>query len=202
MMKSNKKKIYIISTLCVIVLLLSLSLTVFFASRKDKAAEVNGEKIYEYQLDNILNQSADGSLKREFVLENSIEQLIVVQYGKEHGINIDDSYFNNYINEYKKEHPDQYKKGIQIYGEEEFYNGLKYHLIYQQTKEKIINEQIKDIDVTDDDLQSFLNEKKINIEITKENYDTIKSKYIEERSKSLFEEWVNNQKEKSKIKYF
>lgn len=200
MTKSNKKKIYII--LCVIVLLFSLSITVYFALTKDIAAEVNGEIIYEYQLDNVLSQSADGSLSREFVLENSIEQLIVVQYGKEQGINIDESFFNDYINEYKKEHPDQYKKGIHIYGEEEFHNGLKYHLIYQQTKEKIINEQIKNIAVTDNDLKTFLHEKNITVEITEENYDIIKSKYIEAKSENLFEEWVNQRKVKSKIKYF
>lgn len=107
-----------------------------------------------------MKQSTDNTLIREEVLENSIDQLVVIQYGKKSGVNIEDDFFSKYIDDYKKQYLQQYEKGILIYGEEEFHKGLKYHLIYQQTKKIVISEKIKDVNITEEVLQDFLLSKK------------------------------------------
>lgn len=182
--------------------ILFLSMSGCNSQKNDVVVAVNGEAIYEYQLENVMKQSIDNSISREDLLENSINQLVVVQYGIEANVNIDDSYFDDYINRYKSDYPEYFAKGIEVYGEEEFIDGLRYHLIYQKTREKIISEQFSDIEISENILILYIKEKGLQIEISKDNYDIIKEKYITEKQEELFDEWVAEQRNNSEIEYF
>ena len=182
--------------------ILFLSISGCNSKNSDIVVTVNGEAIYEYQLENVMKQSIDNSISREDLLENSINQLVVVQYGKKVGISIDDNYFDDYINRYKSGYPEYFAKGIDVYGEEEFIDGLRYHLIYQMTREKVISDNFSDIEISENILTLYIKEKGLRIELSKENYDLVKDKYISEKQEELFDEWVAEQRSNSEIEYF
>lgn len=197
----NKKTFWI---LIVVFAVTTISLIVVFtiSTKDNKAAIINGEIIYEYQIDNVIKQSSDNSIDRKKVLENSIDELIVVQYGKKQGLDVDNTTFDEYIEEYKKEYPKQYAKGIEVYGEKDFHSGLKYHIIYQNTRDYIIEEKIRNIEITDEKLNDFLFDKGVGISVSDDNRSFIKEKYLDFESNRLFDEWIKEQRKKSKIEYF
>ena len=85
---------------------------------------------------------------------------------------------------------------------DEFYKGLKYHLIFQQTKDKIIKEEISEINATDNDLKSYLKTKEYDIILSNKNYNLIKEKYIKETQEILFKERVEKQRKDCSIFYY
>lgn len=194
-----KKMLFTILMIVVSIIFFSCS----FNSLENKiVVTVNDEAIYEYQIQNVLNQSLEKPIDRDFLIENSINELVVVQFGQKNGIKIEDDLFQEYISNYKKQYPDYFQKGIDIYGVDEFYKGLKYHLIFQQTKDKIIKEEISETNATDNDLKSYLKTKEYDIILSDENYNLIKEKYIKETQEILFKEWVEKQRKDCSIFYY
>lgn len=204
--KLTQKVVYVF--LCIVILVLSScnnkkTIEQYNKKTEDKiVVSVNDENIYESQLQNVIKQSLDNPIDRSFLIENSINQLVVVQFGKKMDIFIEDEYFETYIENYKKQYPEYFQRGIEIYGEDEFLKGLRYHLIYKETKNKIISEKFSDIYVSSDVLKAYLKEKKHNITLSEDNFNTIKDKYIQDTQEALFDNWVKEIRADYQINYY
>ena len=158
------------------------------------AATVNGEPIYEYQIEQVVNQLPEGEIDRDEVLEESIRQLVVIQTGREYGINMTDEEMDKLLLEYKGAYLDIYQQGIEIYGEEGLVNGLKYKTLYEKTKQYMLDHIIiPEIDMTDEELEQYLLDQEVgDIEINDETREIIEQSYMN----NIAEENYNQEVEK------
>ncbi len=79
------------------------------------------------------------------------------------------------------------------------------HMIYKAPYYivwKVISDNFSDIEISENILTLYIKEKGLRIELSKENYDLVKDKYISEKQEELFDEWVAEQRSNSEIEYF
>lgn len=197
-----KSKILIILSLLFIIIIAN---GCSFSIKKDeKVVTVNGESIYQSQIDKVVNQSQDHSIKEKDVLEESILRLAIVQEGEKLGITASEEEFEQMLVNYEKNFKDFYDKGLKIYGEKDFFKGLKYNIVYNKTKE-YFNQNLSHImntEVSDTDLQKFLLDKGITLKLEESNYDIIKNKYLEETRQNEFDIWAVELKNTAEIIYY
>lgn len=97
--------------------------------QNEVVATVNGQEILYKDVQKIYLQ-LDGEDNPQIVLESLINEMVVVSNADDIGIEITDRDIYSVVNEYKTTLPDVYKEGIRIYGEKDFYEGIKLQIIY------------------------------------------------------------------------
>lgn len=157
-------------------------------------ATVNGETISEKDIED-LYQQLDGDYSRVDVLNDLIDELVVVTYAPNAGIVITDEQVRSELNEYQQDLPDLYESGIQIYGEEDFFNGHKMQLIYNEVYESIV-EKLLDQDQVDY-ADNFIKETQESIP---EDKEILIEEYEEEFYEYVFDTWLKEQRKEANIK--
>lgn len=109
-----------------------------------------------------LNQSPNIKISESEVITNSINQLVVVQYGKKNGCSASQEEIDQQLNEYENSYPTIYDSALDLFGEDGLRKGIEYRIIYEKTKEYVfdlfwsehtsVDEQaeVKKIEVTDE----------------------------------------------------
>ena len=75
---------------------------------------VNGEPIYQKEVDTVVNQSPNIKISESEVITNSINQLVVVQYGKKNGCSASQEEIDQQLNEYENSYPTIYDSALDL----------------------------------------------------------------------------------------
>jgi hypothetical protein len=199
-----KKGIYII-----IILLISIILTTGCSKNNigDIAATVNGESIYVNDINIVVKHFNEDKYDFDTILNNTINELLVVQEAKKNNISISDGDFQAYIDMYKEELPLLFEKGVEIYGEEKFISGLKVRQIYKKMKAHVLDNIIGEITIQDTDVSEYI---VYFPNVTYEDYLGLsKAEQVEVKEKirtlkqqDLFNSWVKQLRDAAEIEYF
>lgn len=100
---------------------------------------VNGEPIYQKEVDTVVNQSPNIKISESEVITNSINQLVVVQYGKKNGCSASQEEIDQQLNEYENSYPTIYDSALDLFGEDGLRKGIEYRIIYEKTKEYVFD---------------------------------------------------------------
>lgn len=187
-----------------IVILLLLSL-----SPQDKssiAAIVNGEKIYVEDITTVVDYLGNDNYSYEEILNNSIDELLVIQEATKQGIIISDDEFYDYINHYKLTYPHFYNYGIKIYGENRYLEGLKNRLIYKEMQEFVINNILDKTIICDKDIYNYISYFE---DVTIDDYnnlsdyekETVNNNIKKIKEQTDFESWAYNLRANAVIEY-
>lgn len=93
---------------------------------------VNGEPIYQKEVDTVVNQSPNIKISESEVITNSINQLVVVQYGKKNGCSASQEEIDQQLNEYENSYPTIYDSALDLFGEDGLRKGIEYRIIYEK----------------------------------------------------------------------
>lgn len=157
----NKLKIVIM-----VFLIIFIFCVIFFAGifRKDKlnnsnvieAVEVyvNGEALYVYEVDETLNVNPEVS--REEVVENTINDMLMIQYARTNDIHISDEEVEYILKLYQTHYPEIYEMALEGYGTDGLKSGIKNRLLLTATLERILEEPDYEIDLSNEALDKYL----------------------------------------------
>ena len=200
------RKILCYITICVIVILFSS------CNRVDRheyietqiAATVNGENIYVHQLDLVVNQLPYGEVSRMEILENTINELVIIQEAERFGISISEDEVAQIMYSYQSMFPEIFEDAIEIFGHEEFSFGLRQRNLHTITRDFIVeNEIIPNIEISDDILLDHLrNIGMEDIELNGEIYYHVENHFVSYITEREFERIVNELYQSADIVYF
>lgn len=91
------------------------------------------------EVDTVVNQSPNIKISESEVITNSINQLVVVQYGKKNGCSASQEEIDQQLNEYENSYPTIYDSALDLFGEDGLRKGIEYRIIYEKTKEYVFD---------------------------------------------------------------
>ena len=185
-------------------LMLSLTFLICFSIAKNNnavIATINGEPLYAKQISRVLKQSDD--LNRDKIIETSINDMLIIQYGKRNGCVVSEEELNQRIQEYKDANSYIYSEAIKIYGEADFKKGLENRIIIEKAKELYINSISDGLNSKTISFEEYLALYKINKEhLDSDQINLAKEKYADYQKNFIVKSWVDYLKEDAEIKYF
>ena len=208
-----KKKQYIIIGV-VIVIILVVGLLFFFNHQSSQKQEpnnlenvlviVNDEYIYNYEIERVYQQYNDVSdITKEKIIEDSINEILVIQTGKkDYNINVSDKEINTIIEEYKHDFSKQYEKAIEIYGEDDFFIGQKNRLLYSKTKEYVLKNELKiDENISKEQIKQFTDYYGITDKLSAYAPEDIVNTFRNDIENFIFNQWVDSLRKRAEITY-
>lgn len=144
------------------------------------AAIVNGERIY---VEEIVYASNESGRTYHEVLEDTINDLLIIQYGRNNGIVVTDDEVVNRIQEVKISLPSVYEDIEKSIGTEKYKKNIKQLLFLTKTREYL--EKESNITITDEEMLAWYRE---NINGEGANFELVKKDVY----KTLFEEKYSN----------
>lgn len=174
-----------------------------------EAAIINGEPIllqniqaaYAQQSTDIQNPYTKVQDENE-ILQNTIRELVVIQYGKKQGISLSEEENNNFINEFKQHMPDAYNQGIEAYGEKEYLNGLRMRQLFNLSKEWVMNSLEENITVSMDEVNQYMTENNVTGELNTEQAEIIKYQLKDKKLKEKYNSFVDDLIQQADIQIF
>lgn len=187
-----------------IVLSLAICILVFSAcgnnaeKNNEIAAVINGENLYISDIERVASEM---DTDKNEVLNDSINDLVVIQYGIENGIIISDATVNKRIEEVESAYPDIYNDIVESIGKEKYFNNLKYLMILEETKKDYIEKNM--FEIKEDELKEWY---KKYISKDMEGYenskDSVYEAVFEEKEQNLILELIKELREKADIKLY
>jgi hypothetical protein len=197
-----RKKVVIISAAAF--LILSVTFTIWFSIAKESdsvIATVNGEPLYSKQINRVLKQYDD--LSRDEVIEASIDDMLLVQYGKKNGCVVSEDELSVRIHEYKDLNSYIYSEAIKIYGETDLKKGLENRIIIEKAKDLYLNSISDTSNLKTISFEEYLALYKINKDqLDSDQINLAKEKYVDYQKNSIIKSWLDRLKEGAEIKYF
>ena len=159
---------------------------------------VNGEALYTYEVDDTLK--VNPGLERETIIENTIDEMLIIQYAKEKQIEITDEEVACVLKAYQEYYPEIYKDAMDGYGEEELKSGIKNKLLLNAAIEEIMNEPLYKINFEDDDVWQYLSENGIDpAALDEDDYEEAKKLYVEAKKRENKKRWISNARKAAEI---
>lgn len=173
------------------------------------AAVVNGETIflknieaaYAQQSMDLQNPYARIQDKRE-ILNNTIRELVVIQYGKSQGVFLSDQDNSQFIENLKEYMPEAYERGIAAYGEEEYHNGLRMRQLFTFSKKDIMERLEKEITISMNEVNAYVAEHGITNQLTDKKVEVIRIQLMEKKLQDNYKIFVDSLVEQAEIEIF
>ena len=198
MLSSKTKTICLVSFGIAVIIIVSLILINSISNRTDKVvALVNSEPILQSQLDMVLQQ--DKSIDRTELLENTIDDILLMQYAKNNGCSVSKQEVDELIREYKETYSVFYEEALKIYTEDELRAGLENRILIDKGKQVYFSKFPID---TEKGFEDYLKSYDIEItSLTEEQIDTAKQKYKEKLEETAMNNFVKELRKESNIEY-
>jgi len=119
------------------------------------AAIVNGENIYQEEILNVLND--DKNLTYDVVLQNTIDDLLLIQYGIELGMEVSDQDVEERFSEVVSLSP-MIEEKIEKFGIDKYKDILKNVITIEKVKKDYLSKYEKDLQVTDAEIDNWYRE--------------------------------------------
>ncbi len=195
-------KIKQISVSICLLLVFLLIFGIFQENIKDNqiVASVNGEEILYKDVKNICQQF-DGEGTPEIVLNSLIDELVVITNADKIGVSVTQEEINHLIKEYKETLPDIYKKGIKLYGKNDFYEGLKWQLLYDKVCDVVVEETLEKNEA--ETIEKFYIQIKMNedVPVGLSQEDVLEDYYFE-LEEYIFDNWIEERRNIADIKVY
>lgn len=206
MKKIVNKKVRIIG---VVILVIFIFCVILFANlRQEKQTNnlsiteavevyVNGEALYTYEVDETLKLNPEVS--REEVVENTIDDMLIIQYAREHNIDEEVEYM---LNLYQAYYPEIYEIALDGYGMDALKSGIKNRLLLSDALEMILLEPDYKIDESQEAINEYLIENGIDPESLGESeYIEARNLYVKAQEIKMKEKWLENARMSAEIIY-
>lgn len=162
------------------------------------AAVINGEEIYIQDIERVATET---DTDEKDVLNDSINDLLIIQYGIENGIIISDEMVNERIIEVESGYPDMYNDIIESIGKEKYFNNLKYLMILEETKNYYIEKNM--FEIKEGELKEwykkYISKDMKGYEISK---DSVYEAVFEEKEQNVILELIRELREKADIELY
>ncbi len=208
----NSKKIKLLSS--GITLTIVIIVSVFLIARMQKEnynkvpkqddclVSVNGEEILKKEIDLVYKQFANSGVQYDEILNNSIDEVLVIQHAKEFGIpEITESEVQKQLQDYKSQYPDLYNEAVNVYGVDELYKGQENRMMYDRVKKYVMSNVLQD-KFTDQTANNFIAKYKLSEQLEGYSMEQIKKSLKKEIKEYLFNEWVDDIKKNANIVYY
>lgn len=178
-------------------------------NKNDIAVTVNGEPIYENEIENALNRYEDKTdITREDFITIAAKEVLVVQEAEKLGITIESNDLDQRISILKEDYPKFYDLAIKQYKNISVYKeALKYRMLYNKVKEKIVVDYLEANPFDDETLkqkmvqEGIINEKDFNNSKYNDLKLQFKKQNNENRGNKYFEEWTNSLLNTAEVEY-
>lgn len=204
----RKHKMIIFISISVVLVLLNLFFNQRLKDSNDIAATVNGEPVYEKEIEDALSRHKETDITREDIIIVAAKEILVIQEAEKLGIVISSNELDEGVKTLEEEYPKFYELAIDQYKDISAYKeALRYRMIYESVKDKIISEYVEENPLDDEMLkQEMVQEGVISEEdFNDKKYDDLKSQFIRynnlKRGNEHFEEWTNSLLITAKVKY-
>lgn len=162
-----------------------------FDSHDEIAAIINGENIYVSDINRILEEYKDNeNISFESVLNNSIDELLIVQYGKRIGIVASVNEIDERMSYFKNSFHDKYIELLESGDLDKYRDNLEKLIVYDKTIENILSQCDDRITVDENEALSWY----------KENIDTDLTNFS--KHKNMIVESLQDEKERQAITKF
>lgn len=198
MLSSKTKTICLVSFGIAVIIIVSLILINSISNQTDKVvALVNSEPILQSQLDKVLQQ--DKSIDRTELLENTIDDILLMQYAKNNGCSVSKQEVDELIREYKETYSVFYEEALKIYTEDELRAGLENRILIDKGQQVYFSKFPID---TEKGFEDYLKSYDIELtSLTEEQIDTAKQKYKEKLEETAMNNFVKELRKESNIEY-
>lgn len=161
---------------------------------------VNGEALYTYEVDETLKLNPEVS--REEVVENTIDDMLIIQYAREHNIDVSDEEVEYMLNLYQEHYPEIYEIALDGYGMESLKSGIKTRLLLSDALEMILSEPDYKIDESQEAIDEYLMENGIDPEsLVESEYIEARNLYVKAQEIKMRETWLENARMSAEIIY-
>lgn len=162
---------------------------------------VNGELIYKKEIDSVYDEFYDSGIEYKDIVENTIDEILVIQQAKEYGIVCDGTEIEQVLKEYELHYPDEYNKAISVYGIENVKKGQRSRLLYKKVKDYYF-ENISDNEISEKLIDNFLKEYDLEDQLKQYTYEEIQNSLDEELLQYDFDKWVEHLRKGADIVYY
>ena len=104
----------------------------------------------------IVKRSRNNFIKVDEILNNSIDEVLVIQHAKEFDIpEITESEVQEQLQDYKNQYPDLYNEAVNIYGVDELYQGQENRMMYDRVKKYVMSNVLQE-KFTEQNIKNFI----------------------------------------------
>jgi len=204
-----KKPKLLICIFFAILFLILIFFSYYNLNNNDIAVTINGEPIYENEIENALNRyEGKTDITREDFITIAAKEVLVVQEADKLGITIESNDLDQRIKILKEDYPKFYDLAIKQYKNISVYKeALKYRMLYNKVKEKIVVDYLEANPFDDETLkqkmvqEGIINEKDFNNSKYNDLKLQFKKQNNENRGNKYFEEWTNSLLNTAEVEY-
>lgn len=150
----------------------------------------------------IVKRSRNNFIKVDEILNNSIDEVLVIQHAKECDIpEITESEVQEQLQDYKNQYPDLYNEAVNIYGVDELYQGQENRMMYDRVKKYVMSNVLQE-KFTEQNIKNFIAKYKLSEQLKEYSMEQIKKSLKKEIEDYLFDEWVDDIKKEVNIVYY
>lgn len=161
---------------------------------------VNGEALYVYEVDATL--AVNPEVSREEIVENTINDMLMIQYARENGINVSDEDVEHLLELYQEHYPEIYGIALEGYGTEQLREGIRNRLLLSAALEEILTEPDYGIDISNEAINRYLLDNGIAPEdLDKSEYEEARNLYIKAQQAKIKMAWIENARSSAEIIY-
>ena len=143
----------------------------------------------------IVKRSRNNFIKVDEILNNSIDEVLVIQHAKEFDIpEITESEVQEQLQDYKNQYPD-------LYGVDELYQGQENRMMYDRVKKYVMSNVLQE-KFTEQNIKNFIAKYKLSEQLKEYSMEQIKKSLKKEIEDYLFDEWVDDIKKEVNIVYY
>ena len=175
----SKKAYTAIGIIALLIFLTLIYVFEYFNDAGDNAVilTVNGEPLYNYQVDRVVSQSK--RYERSEIIETSIDDLLLIQYAQANGCEVSDEEVSAKLQAYKESLPAIYELAVDRYGINDLKSGLKNMILIDRAKDLYLSSNASK-SYSETELDEYLIKNDIAPEqLTEEQYDLASQEYIE-----------------------
>lgn len=161
---------------------------------------VNGEPLYKHEVD--ATQEMNPYSKREDIVYNTVNDMLLIQYAKSIGITVSNDEIDAIIIEYKEHYPDIYAAALDGYGEDQLRQGTENRLLIEYALQHIYEDFSADLDINQEIINRYLIENNISPEsLTDSEYQLLVESYLNTQKAGIKDSWLENARQTSDIVY-
>lgn len=162
---------------------------------------VNGEKILKQEIATVYNEFKETGVKFNDIVENSIDEILVIQQADDYEITCTDEEIEQALNEYRSLYPEEYEKAENLYGKDHVKKGQRNRILYSKVKEYFFDNLAEKV-ISNDLVKKFISKNNLNEQLKKYSYNDIKESLNDEIRKFELDEWILELREKAEIVYY
>ena len=165
-------------------------------SPNDVIAYVNGEPIYNQEIENVYMQYKEHGVLREKIIDDTILQILVIQQANGFHIHVSDDELDHTLSEFKTSYPYYYQEAVKQIGIDALRKNLKDRALFSKVKDYVLENELLIDDVT---VQEFICENKLESHLSKYSFNQLRELLSKDLQEFAFQKWMTSLKQNANI---